>query len=109
MKRVLKFVVNKQRIRKDKDCDFSNIVAGSSGYLYAEFEFTTDEWDRCRKAASFFYNGIEHGALLDENNTCLIPKEALIGDKFEVSVLGVDPENNYEIPTSRITVSQEVY
>ena len=104
--RVLEFTVNKQRIVRNRDCDFSHIVAGSVGYLKAKFYFNSNEWKGCKKAASFWLNGIESAALLDRTNTCLIPSEALIGEKFEVSVTGM--KDTFKITTNRTKVKQEV-
>jgi hypothetical protein len=104
--RVLEFTVDKQRITRNKDCDFSHIVAGSVGYLKAKFYFTSGEWKGCKKAASFWVNGKESAVLLDKSNTCLIPSEVLVGTKFEVSVTGI--KNNLRISTNHTKVKQEV-
>ncbi len=37
--RILKFIVNKQKIRPDPTCDFSGLIKGTSGYLKASFSF----------------------------------------------------------------------
>lgn len=34
--RILKFIVDKQIIRRDPNCDFSNLVSGTKGYLKAD-------------------------------------------------------------------------
>ena len=105
--RVLEFTVDKQRITRKKDCDFSHIVAGSVGYLKAKFYFTSREWKGCKKAASFWLNDTESAELLDETNMCLIPSEALVGEKFEVSVTGLD--DTFKIVTNKTKVKQEVH
>ena len=104
--RVLEFTVDKQRITRNRDCDFSHIVAGSVGYLKAKFYFTSSEWKGCTKAASFWLNNTESAVLLSKSNTCLIPSEALVGEKFEVSVTGV--KDTFRISTNRTKVKQEV-
>lgn len=104
--RILEFDVNKQRLTKKKSCDFSNIVAGSVGYLKAKFFFSQDEWDECKKAASFWLDEEETAVLLDDNNTCLIPSAVLMAEKFYVSVTGV--RTNYKITTNKTKVKQEV-
>lgn len=48
--RILQFRINGQKLSKDGD--FSNLVAGTKGYLKAAFNFDED-WDGCRKAAVF--------------------------------------------------------
>ena len=105
--RKLIFDVNKQRITKNKDCDFRGLVAGSVGYLRAMFNFSSSEWSSCKnKLARFWIDGCEYAELLDNNNSCTIPPEVLTGRKFEVSVLGVSP--GYRIETNRVSVRQEV-
>lgn len=37
--RTLEFVVKGQKMIKKADCDFTNIIAGSKGYLRAKFYF----------------------------------------------------------------------
>ena len=102
--RVLEFNVNAQHICKDPNCDFTNIVAGSKNYLHAHFTFSP-EWDDCIKVASFWRGGKEHARLL-EDGMCDIPLEVLNGRTFGVSVIGQREE--YQIPTNRIIVRQEV-
>lgn len=105
--RKLEFDVSKQRITKNKDCDFSGLVAGTVGYLRATFNFSSSEWGNCvNKLARFWIDGREYAELLDESNGCVIPSEVLTGRKFEVSVLGVSP--GYRIETNRVSVRQEV-
>ena len=104
--RELRFNVEKQRITKQKDCDFSGIVAGSIGYLDAKFYFS-EEWDQCvTKIARFWTNGNEHSVILDAVNECEIPPEALTTRVFEVSVMGVGP--SFRIDTNKVKVRQEV-
>lgn len=104
--RTLSFKVDGQRIKKQANCDFSGLVAGSMGYLRAKFTFSED-WLGCKKAASFWVGDKEHPALLDDDDSCMIPPEALVGELFKVSVVGVSP--NYKIVTSKTKVKQEVY
>ena len=106
--RTLEFKVSEQMITKREGCDFSKIVAGSSGYLRAKFYFLSGSWRDCIKAASFWMNGQEHAAVLDDNDMCMIPPEALTDRSFHVSVLGIRPETDYRITTNKIKVRQEV-
>lgn len=43
--RTLKFIVEAQNIKEDPNCDFSGLVKGTKGYLYAEFIFRKSTWD----------------------------------------------------------------
>lgn len=105
--RTLEFDVKGQRLTRRRSCDFSGIVAGSVGYLRAKFYFSLSEWFGCTKAARFWYDGHEYAVLLDKDNSCEIPEEALKGSKFEVSVLGA--KAGYRIDTSKVKVKQEVH
>lgn len=103
--RVLEFIVNKQRLMRKAGCDFSHIVAGSVGYLRAKFYFSSD-WEGLKKAASFWCGEKEYAVLLDTDNSCDIPSEALVDKVFEVSITGA--HDNGLIPTTKIKVKQEV-
>ena len=100
--RALEFIVDKQIIRRDPNCDFNGLVAGSSGYLLAHFTFSSD-WNKCIKVASFWQGGKEYAVILD-GDSCSIPSEALIGATFKVSVTG--KRGDYKIPTNRILIRQ---
>lgn len=101
--RTLRFIVNGQTIEKDPSSDFSGLVAGTSGYLQAQFAFDND-WDGCKKAASFWCLGREYATPVIDG-ACMIPAEALTWKTFGVSVTGT--KKDYVIPTNKITVYQE--
>lgn len=103
--RLLKFNVNSQRISKDPECDFSNLVSGTSGYVRAKFNFSS-EWDGYNKTARFFRGHNEHTVPLDSNNECYIPTEVLTGQSFRVGV--IMRRGTSRIPTNQINVRQEV-
>ena len=103
--RTLEFVADKQLLRKDSNCDFSHIVAGSVGYLKAIFHLSP-EWEGCRKAASFWFDDAEYAVLLDDSDSCMSPEAILGGDRFRVSVVGV--KAGYKITTNKVKVKQEV-
>ena len=105
--RTLKFKVDKQVLRKQPGCDFSNIVAKSVNYLKAKFYFS-EEWSDCKKVASFWLDETEHPVLLDENNECDIPSDVLVGGAFYISITGAKA-NGYRIVTTKYKVRQEVY
>ena len=104
--RILEFEVKGQTIEKREGSDFSGLVAGTDGYLQAKFIFKGNEWRECIKAASFFSDGVEYAAILDSNNTCVIPKEALTRRRFSVSITGI--RKGFKIKTNRTDVKQEV-
>ena len=80
----LHFNVRNQMINR---VDHFRPVAKSRNYLYAEFQFLTDEWQGT--ATAIFKNPDNaYEMLLDENNTCLVPWEILDAEygEFYVSV-----------------------
>lgn len=101
--RTLKFIITAQSIQKDPDCDFSGIVSGTKGYLYAQFSFS-EEWEGCRMAAVFSSLGKEYPRPVTEGK-CVIPAEALTWDNFGVRVVG--QRENYRITTNEIKIRQE--
>lgn len=88
MQPVLHFVVNNQIITRT---DTFVPVRNSRNYLYAEFEFKTEDWAGVSKIALFHNEGNEQiSILLGETNTCLIPAEVLTSTSFTVSVVAGD-------------------
>lgn len=103
--RTLKFVVERQRIRLDPVCDFSGIVPGTSGYLNATFEFSS-EWRGLAKVAEFRRYDIDEAIPAKiVNGKCEIPAEALRGKKWYVNVVG--KRGNIRMTTDRAEVKQE--
>lgn len=78
---LLTFNVEKQIIMRT---DTEKVVTNSMNYLYACFTFS-EEWTG-EKTAVFTAQKKTYNALLDENNTCLVPWEVLTGSIFTVSV-----------------------
>lgn len=103
--RTLKFIVDKQIIKRDPNCDFKNLVPGTEGYLQAEFSFSP-EWQGCKKVAAFFSPmGAEYPPqVLEDGKTCMIPSEALEGRRFKIQVLG--KKDGFKLTTNKVTVSQ---
>lgn len=101
--RTLKFIIIAQNVQKDPDCDFSGIVAGTEGYLQAQFN-VSKEWAGCRMAAVFRCLGKEYAQPV-KNGRCEIPADALEWDYFGVRVVG--ERENYRITTNEIKIRQE--
>jgi hypothetical protein len=104
--RTLEFQVEKQRLMKKKDCDFSMIVAGSVNYLKMKFQFSP-EWFDCKKAVSFWVGDDEYPVLLDANDECLVHEKVCKEPVFKISVTGLRPDG-YTITSSKWTINQEV-
>jgi hypothetical protein len=103
--RILSFNVKNQIIEKDPSCDFSGLVAGTSGYLDAKFTFSAD-WEGCTKVVGFFSKDGKEFApcMLSEKNTCHIPNEATAYHEFDIRVYG--KKNGCIITTRPITIKQ---
>ena len=85
MQPVLHFVVNNQIITRT---DTFVPVRNSRNYLYAEFEFQTEDWAGKSKTALFHGgDGETVPILLGDTDTCLIPAEVLTGTSFSVSII----------------------
>lgn len=74
---LLRFEVKNQLIKRT---DNFKVVADSQNYLYAQFDFLTDDWVGTKTAIFKKDNSSQSfGMVLDENNTCLVPHELLVG------------------------------
>lgn len=86
MKPVLQFNIRNQNISR---VDNFLPVRYSRDYLYAEFDFKTQDWDGKNKTAVFESStGKRITVMLGETNTCIVPWEMLEGVHFDVSVFG---------------------
>ena len=104
--RTLKFIVDKQLILKDPDCDFSGLVPGTDEWLKAEFSFSA-EWDGFAKTILFWSPlGIPYPerALYDDG-VRLIPEEATKMRIFKISVKGTKGEAT--LTTNKIAIIQD--
>lgn len=102
--RTLSFIVDGQIIKKDPECDFNDIVPGSSGYLVAKFTFSS-EWDDTVKVVAFWRNSHEcPPQILKDGRSCVIPSEALTNRSFCISVLG--KKGKLKLTTNKIKVVQ---
>lgn len=103
--RTLCFNVKKQIIERDPSCDFSGLVAGTSGYLDAKFSFSAD-WDGCVKVVGFFSkDGKEfEPCKLSNDNACHVPSEALAYHEFKIQIYG--KKKGCFITTRPITIKQ---
>lgn len=102
--RELRFIVNGQIIKKDPECDFDNLVPGTTGYLCAVFDFS-EEWNNTVRVAAFYGDKGEcPPQILKDGCSCVIPEEALTGKRFKVGVLGKG--KNIKITTNKTEVIQ---
>ena len=104
--RTLRFKVSGQELTRAPGCNFSNIIAGTSGYLQAAFEFGQD-WDGTVQVAAFYpYLQSQEVGRLIKDGTCIVPDEITAYDTFKIGVVG-QRENGQRITTNLITIKQE--
>lgn len=105
--RELSFIVDKQMIEQNPDCDFSGIVQGTSNYLSAAFSFSK-EWTGFVKVAEFrsgmnVNNPIISVAIID--GKCSVLSDVTIGRTWSVRVVG--KKNDTILTTKSIRITQE--
>lgn len=108
--RILEFIVDKQRLTKNRKCDFTGLVAGTEGYLRAKFAFSK-EWDDCAKIVTFWRSDDlqdQFPVKLDEDDCCDIPAVVTREKEFKISILG-GKSGGYRINTGKLKIRQEVY
>lgn len=103
--RTLIFDVKGQIIDKNSNCDFSGLVAGTSGYLKARFLFS-DDWNGFSKVVGFFSKDNKEFSpcILSKENECVIPKDALEYHEFKIILYG--KKDGVIITTRPITIKQ---
>jgi hypothetical protein len=102
--RTLKFSIDKQILTKQGD--FTGLVAGSKGYLQAQFSFSAD-WAGHRKVAVFTANdGTEYNEPI-EAGLCRVPDDVAACASFKVHVVG--RRGDATPRTSRVTIIQRRY
>ena len=104
--RTLSFIVEHDVIKQDPFCNFNGLFPAPNQKIQAHFAFS-EEWTNIPKVVAFYSMlGKEFPPrLIDEENYCMIPPEALSLPTFKLQVLG----NNQGkiIPTNTMTVYQK--
>lgn len=86
--RKLRFIADGQILKPDPDCDFSNLVPGSEGYIQAEVSLSK-EWSGYVIVAAFYSAlGIEYPPQPLVDGLCTIPAEALKRRKIKMRIVG---------------------
>lgn len=103
--RTLFFYVNRQISQPYRYDEIKDLVAGTEGYIQMKFDFSSD-WKGCKKAVGFFsLDGAElTPRALDDENCCLIPKDALDYHEFSFVVYG--KRDGYSIKTKPFKITQ---
>ena len=103
--KILRFIIEKQSIRQDPNCDSSDLIPGTRDDIIAEFSFPS-EWNGFAKVAAFYSPlGTEYEPqILTNKNRCVIPSEALAKRSFKVQIIG--KKNDITIRTNKTIVYQ---
>lgn len=103
--RTLRFIVDGETITADPSCDFTGLFPNKNSEIRAEFVFPP-EWNRRVKVAAFWsmLDNEYPPKVLEDDNTCMIPEEALAKPAFKIQILG----RNRGLPfkTNTVTVYQ---
>lgn len=103
--RVLKFIVDGNSIEQDPSCDFSGLFPGAEKHVKMEFAFSPNWTDAVKVVAFWSILGTEYPPqVLDENDSCMVPEEALIRPVFKLQVLGSYKGNTFR--TNMVDIHQ---
>ena len=104
--KTLRFIVQDNTILQDPFCrDFEGLFPGDNDDIKAEFVFSS-EWKRRKKVVAFWsmLDKEYPPRILNDDNTCDIPEEALSRPAFKIQILGKFRGHTYE--TDTITIYQ---
>ena len=87
--RTLQFIVDGETITLDPSCELSGLFPGTNQEICAKFVFSP-EWKSRVKVAAFWsmLNKEYPPKVIEDDDTCLIPAEALARSAFKVQILG---------------------
>ena len=104
--RTLRFIVDGTTIRQDPSCDFSGLFPSKTGKLRAEFIFSK-EWESRTKVIAFWSIMDNECApqVVNDDETCMIPAEAISKVAFKLQVLG-KTRNSPIVKTNTVTIYQ---
>lgn len=104
----LEFKIENQSItRTDKNF----VVEKSQNYLYAKFDFKTDDWEKAITKYAIFSNESykdENSVMVEikEDFTCLVPAQILLNSCcFKINVVGLNESGDYILTTNLSNVS----
>lgn len=104
--RTLKFIIDRNTLTQDSSCSFEGLFPAPNQKIRAEFSFSPD-WTNIPKVVAFYSMlGKEYPPqLIDEDDHCMIPPEALNLPTFKLQVLGNNRGNI--LTTNTLTVYQK--
>lgn len=103
--RVLQFIVDDKTIEQNPSCNFNGLFPGTEDAVKVAFTFSP-EWEFATKVVAFWsIMGNEYPPqVLDDNNCCMVPKEALSRPAFKIQVLGI--HEKVMVETNKLTIYQ---
>lgn len=108
--RTLRFIVDGESIKPDPTCDFSGLFPGKNPDVQAEFVFSS-EWENATKVAAFWsmLDKEYEPKVVEDDESCVIPPEALARASFKIQVLGKKSKtrwNTTKLSTNKLTIRQ---
>lgn len=103
--RILRFIVDGEKIYQDPLCDFGGLFPGRNYDVRAEFTFSNDWYNKKKVAAFWSIRGAEYEPQVLQDNACMIPPEALDRAAFKIQVLG--KKGNVRVTTNKLLILQE--
>lgn len=107
--RTLRFIVDGESIKQDPTCDFGGLFPGKNPNVQAEFVFSS-EWENATKVAAFWSMlDKEYEPQVIDDETCIIPSEALTRASFKIQVFGKKGKtrlNTAKLTTNKLTIRQ---
>lgn len=104
--RKLRFIVDDKSLKQDPTCSFEGLFPAPNQTIEAEFTFS-EFWNTVPKVAAF-YSMLDNEyppRVIDENNHCMIPSEALLLPTFKMQILGKHRGNI--VTTNILTIYQK--
>lgn len=103
--RELKFIVDGQKLTKSKECDFDNIVRGTSNYLRLTFFFSR-EWSGMVKVVEL--TNVSGVKVIEPlvNGSFVLPSQVTGDSIIKVKVYGMK-KTGEQIASNEILIKQE--
>lgn len=102
--RTLRFIVDGKTITQDPSCDFSGLFPGRNPSVRAEFTFSSEWKNKVKVAAFWSVLDKEYEPQELQDDSCIIPSEALAKPSFKVQILG--KRGKERIDTNKLSVLQ---
>lgn len=102
--RTLRFIVDGKTITQDPSCDFSGLFPGRNPNVRAEFTFSSEWKNKVKVAAFWSVLDKEYEPQELQDDSCIIPSEALAKPSFKIQILG--KRGKERIDTNKLSILQ---